>query len=311
METLIRHSTAMAKKINTPFGYFGSKNKIALQLCSDLPPHTCWVEAFCGSAALTLRKERASIEVINDIDNEVFNFFQQLREHPDALIELVSLTPYAERELVNARIPVEGLSDLERARRFLVQSMMAINGIFGKEKGGFSYSDSFSRNGQDARVSRWNNLPDRLALVVERLKKVRVENKDALKVLKRYINRPNTLVYLDPPYLGNRTNGYTKDANDIEFHTKLLHLANQAKCMIFISAYEHPLYEAMLTDGWWCKRTIATSTKGSNGIVKERLEVVWMNKHYVNALQREQLPMILTAKEKSEGRCNPEQVSIS
>ena len=48
------------KKVNAPFGYFGSKNKIALQLCAELPPHNCWVEAFCGSAALTLRKTASS-----------------------------------------------------------------------------------------------------------------------------------------------------------------------------------------------------------------------------------------------------------
>ena len=67
-----------SKKINVPFGYFGSKNKIALQLCSDLPPHNCWVEAFCGSAALTLRKEAAPIEIINDIDGDIINLFRQL-----------------------------------------------------------------------------------------------------------------------------------------------------------------------------------------------------------------------------------------
>src|SRR6185295_8273464 len=75
-------------KINTPFGYFGSKNKIALKLCADLPPHMCWVEAFCGSAALTLAKRRAPIEVINDIDGEIVNVFKQLRNHQDELCRL-------------------------------------------------------------------------------------------------------------------------------------------------------------------------------------------------------------------------------
>lgn len=306
METLTRHSSAMAKKINTPFGYFGSKNKIALQLCSDLPPHTCWVEAFCGSAALTLRKKPAQIEVINDIDSEIFNFFEQLRKNTAAFMDVVKLTPYAEQELLSARVPQEGLSDLERARRFLVQSMMSINGVFGEERGGFSYSDSFSRNGQDARVSRWNNMPQRLEEVVERLKKVRVENKDALKLMKRYLDRPNTLMYLDPPYLGERTSGYNNDANDVEFHTKMLKMANKAECMIFISAYEHPLYDKLLTDGWWCKRIIKTTTKGSDGKARARYEVVWMNKHYLKALNSSQVPMPLTKKEKSEGRLNPE-----
>lgn len=294
------------KKINAPFGYFGSKNKIALQLCSELPPHNCWVEAFCGSAALTLRKKPAPIEVINDIDNEIVNFFNQLRNNHVALCEAIELTPYAEQELSMARVHIEGLSDLERARRFLVQSMMAINGLFGEAKGGFSYSDSYSRNGHDARVNRWNNLPERLKLVVSRLKNVRVENKNALKLLQKYKNRPATLVYLDPPYLGDRTNGYNKDANDENFHKKLLSFSNEADCMIFISGYENELYDSMLTkEIGWEKRTIDTSTKDSKGNSHHRTEVVWMNKFYIKALKENKVPVELTEKESKQGKVNP------
>lgn len=299
--------TMKSKKINAPFGYFGSKNKIALQLCSELPPHNCWVEAFCGSAAVTLRKEPAPIEVINDIDNEIVNFFDQLRNNHNNLCNAIELTPYAEEELSRARIHIEGLSNLERARRFLVQSMMAINGLFGEAKGGFSYSDSYSRNGHDARVNRWNNLPKRLKLVVERLKKVRIENKDALKLLEKYKNRPATLVYLDPPYLGERTNGYNKDANDEIFHRKLLEFSNNAHCMIFISGYENDLYNSLLTEeNGWSKKTIETITKDSKGNSHARTEVIWMNKYYIKALQEQRVPIELTEKELKQGKVNPE-----
>lgn len=307
MEEVLPMKTKNVKKVNAPFGYFGSKNKIALQLCSELPPHNCWVEAFCGSAALTLRKEPAPIEVINDIDSEIVNFFEQLRNNHDALCNAIELTPYAEQELLNARTNVNNLSNLERARRFLVQSMMAINGLFGEARGGFSYSDSYSRNGHDARVNRWNNLPERLKLVVSRLKKVRVENKDALKLLNKYKNRPATLVYLDPPYLGERTNGYNRDANDEKFHKELLEFSNQAKCMIFISGYENDLYTSMLTpERGWQKKTIDTITKDSKGNAHKRIEVVWMNKHYVHAVKFNKVPVDLTSKEKVQGKVNPE-----
>lgn len=294
-------------KINAPFGYFGSKNKIAIKLSTDLPPHNCWVEAFCGSAALTFRKKPAQIEVINDIDNEIVNLFEQLRNNNEALCEKIELTPYAEQELINARIKTEGLDNLERARRFLVQSMMAINGIFGEERGGFSYSDSYSRNGHDARVNRWNNLPERLTQVVTRLKGIRIENRDARMLLKKYINRPATLVYLDPPYLGDRTNGYVEDANDENFHKELLKISNKAKCMIFISGYENTLYNLMLTEKrGWTKKTIETTTKDSKGRSHERTEVVWMNKYYLKALKTGVVPITLTEKERKQGKINPE-----
>src|SRR5688572_8603213 len=87
------------KRVNAPFGYFGSKNKIALKICKDLPPHNCWVEAFCGSAAVTLTKVPSPIEIINDIDDEIINFFEQLRKHPKKLTAQIALTPYAYKEL--------------------------------------------------------------------------------------------------------------------------------------------------------------------------------------------------------------------
>jgi len=295
------------KKINAPFGYFGSKNKIAIQLCMDLPPHNCWVEAFCGSAALTLRKKPAPIEVINDIDNEIINLFEQLRNNHEALCNAIELTPYAEQELNNARIHEDGITNLERARRFLVQSMMAINGLFGEAKGGFSYSNSYSRNGHDARVNRWNNLPERLKQVVSRLKKVRIENKDAIKLLQKYVDRPATLVYLDPPYFGKRTNGYNMDANDEDFHRRLLELSNNANCMIFISGYENELYNSILTENeGWGKKSIQTNTKDSKGQSHERTEVIWMNKNYLHALKHQKLLIEFTDKEKAQGKVNPE-----
>jgi DNA adenine methylase len=307
MSTIKLKKQEKIKKINAPFGYFGSKNKIALKLCQQLPPHNCWVEAFCGSAALTLRKHSAPIEVINDIDNNVINFFQQLRDNFDELYRAIELTPYAEQELVAARMAPIDLTNLEKARRFLVQSMMAVNGVFGEDKGGFSYSDSYSRNGHDARVNRWNNLPERLTYVANRLKSVRIENKEAKTLIQRYLNRPATLLYLDPPYLAERASGYNKDANNEHFHTELLELANKAKCMIFISGYENDLYKSILTaKSGWLKKEVETITKDTKGRSHKRIELIWMNKHYCNALRLNEVPIILTEKEKKDGKLNPE-----
>lgn len=295
------------KKVSPPFGYFGSKNKIALKLCEELPPHNCWVEAFCGSASLTLAKPPAPIEVINDIDDEIINVFKQLRENFQELCRMLELTPYARKEFEDARKKNSKDTDAERARKFLIQAMMAINGVFGEDRGGFSYSQSYSRNGKDARVNRWYNLPDRLTKVVERLRSVRVDNQDGKEILNMFIDRPATLIYLDPPYLGNRTKGYTNDLNDEEDHRELLELANEAKCMVFISGYENNLYNEILTGKkGWTKKTIATITKDSNGKSHDREEVVWMNVHYQKAVETNSIPIELTEKEQKQKKLNPQ-----
>ena len=54
----------MTIRVKPPFGYYGAKQRIAAQITRALPPHNAWVEAFCGSAAVTLAKPPAPIEII-------------------------------------------------------------------------------------------------------------------------------------------------------------------------------------------------------------------------------------------------------
>ena len=136
---------------------------------------------------------------------------------------------------------------------------------------------------------------------------VRVENKDAIELLKMFINRPATLVYLDPPYLGERKEGYANDANDQSYHLKMLEVANKAKCMIFISGYENDLYDEFLTKKrGWKRKTIDTITKDAKGQSHDRSEVIWMNKQYQTAVKMGEVPIKLTEKEKKNKKVNPE-----
>jgi DNA adenine methylase len=289
------------------FGYFGSKLRIASKLCGKLPPHNAWVELFCGSAAMTLAKTPAQIEVINDINEEITNFFRQLRENHEELIRQISLTPYSRAEFELSRINEANLTPIERARRFFVAAMMAINGCFGDMPGGFSLSNSYARGGMEARVCRWNGMPVYLESVVARLKTVRIEKKDALGLFDDFKDRPASLVYCDPPYLGDRSHGYDYDQTSVEFHHKLLSQALDAKCMVFISGYGNELYNKYLTEqNGWARETLKASTKGNNGKSFEREEVVWFNQVYQKALISNRVPVHLSKKEKKNNKVNPE-----
>lgn len=290
-----------------PFGYYGCKQRIASRIVGQLPPHNAWVEAFCGSAALTFAKKPAPIEVINDINGDIVNFFRQLRDRPAEMQRAVKLTPYAREELQIARTRVKSLTDIERARRFFVAAMMAINGSFGEAEGGFSFSNSYARRGMEARVSRWQTMPEYLMLIAERLHRVRIENKDALELLNDFLNRPATLVYLDPPYLADRKGGYENDLNSEEYHERLLKVATQAKCMVFISGYESELYSDYLTPTrGWHERRFKTTTRGHNGKNSDREEIVWYNRQYLQAVQAARIPIHLSEKEKRYRKLNPE-----
>lgn len=294
------------KKLNPPFGYFGSKNLLAKKICKDLPPHNCWVEAFCGSASLTLSKPPSLIDVINDIDDEIYNLFEQLQNNSVELCRLIALTPYARVSLEKAREIKEKDSDLEKARKFLVKAMMAINGAFGESKGGFSYSLSYTRGHKDARVNRWYNLPERLHLLTERLKHILIEKKDAIDLIKIFSNRPATLLYLDPPYYADRAQGYSNDANNEDFHKNMLNEAVNANCMVFISGYENELYKDTLTTAnGWVSREIESHTKNASGKRFVRKEVLWMNNNFVQAQNTGEIPVELTPSEIKYKKVNP------
>src|SRR5260370_14924681 len=106
--------------LKAPFGYYGCKQRLSARIVAALPPHNAGVEEFCGSAAVTLAKAPAPIEVINDIHSEIVNFFRQLRENTTELQRLIRLTPYSRQELELSRVPTETVSDIEKARRFFV-----------------------------------------------------------------------------------------------------------------------------------------------------------------------------------------------
>ena len=300
--------TLKAKPVRTPIGYYGSKRRIANKVIEMLPPHNAWVEGFCGSAALTLAKAPVPIEVINDRDGEIVNLFDQLRNNAEALCRAVALTPYAREEFkISRKSSKQGIDPLERARRFLVATMMTINATIGtSSRCGFSFSQSYARGDKEARVNRWYNLPERLEKVVERLRGVRVENRDACELLEMFANRPATLMYLDPPYFTKRAHGYVIDANDRQFHIDLLAACQKAKCMLLISGYQNSLYDETLTaEKGWTKSAIETHTRDTTGKDYARIEILWMNSQFLKAKEQNKVPIRLKRKEREQNKINP------
>jgi DNA adenine methylase len=125
--------------------------------------------------------------------------------------------------------------------------------------------------------------------------------------MEMFLKRPATLMYLDPPYFADRTNGYSVDNFDINFHVRMLETASKSKCMIFISGYNNELYNSILTrTSGWTKRTIDTITKDISGNNHDRKEVVWTNQYFQKALKLNKLLLRLTKEELRANKLNPE-----
>lgn len=288
------------------FGYYGAKQRISSSIIDLFPPHNAWVEVFCGSAAITLAKPPAPIEVINDLDGNIINVFEQIRNNKDKLINAIKLTPYSREEFKKAKQINKNDSNLERARKFLIVSMMTVNATVGNNKCGFSYSLSYARNGVEARVNRWNNLPERIENVTNRIRNVLVENQDARDIVKLFSDRPATLMYLDPPYYVSRSHNYVIDAKEKEFHKELLDICCKSKAMIIISHYENSLYREYLNRSTgWISKTIKTHTRDTSGKDFARNEILWINRNFIKAKKNNKVPIRLSAKERKDKKFNP------
>ena len=94
-----------------PFGWYGGKFSHLDWLRPLLPDCHHYCEPFAGSGAVLLNREPSPVETYNDLDGEVVNFFQVLREMKDRLIEAIGLTPDV------AGMWSSSLSDFAKARR--------------------------------------------------------------------------------------------------------------------------------------------------------------------------------------------------
>lgn len=72
----------MTNAIRAPFPWFGGKagHKIKDAILSALPPHKRYLEPFGGGASILIAKQPAEVEVYNDVNRGVVNFFRVISD---------------------------------------------------------------------------------------------------------------------------------------------------------------------------------------------------------------------------------------
>ena len=253
--------------MKTLLKYPGAKNRLAPGIVSHIPQHKVYCEPFLGSGAVFMNKEPAYNEILNDLDDDIYNFFKVVREQSEELSRLIDTTPYSRIEYSNA-FNDESISQLERARRFAVKCWQG----FGC---GNTYKTGYRRGIGDTSpnpAKAWAKLPEAIQFAAERLKNAQIEHVDALKLIKD-MHGENTFIYIDPPYMKEtrkKKNQYNHEMTD-EQHMKLLKIAKESSCKIMISAYENEIYNNTLVD--WRKEYKSTTSECS----RKRTEVIYMN----------------------------------
>jgi len=243
---------------------FGGKWNLGPWIISHFPEHVAYVEPFCGGAAVLFRKSPSDVEVINDLNGEILNFFDMLRDQPDALIRAIELTPYSRAE--HKRAMTASDTPIERARRFYVRSQQS----FSSGEASRTPSWRFQIDGHSL-VNRWNKT-SHLYTAAMRLKNVQLECDTADAIITRF-DSPDTLLYVDPPYVhSTRTSkdDYAFEMSDDE-HRALAAQLNSVEGMVVLSGYDSDLYRELYAG--WKMDSIETDTVQKT----KRVETIWIN----------------------------------
>lgn len=245
---------------------------LAPWICSNLPDaHRIYVEPFGGAASVLLKKQRSYAEVYNDLDQDVVNFFQVLRsDRASELQNMLRLTPFARAEFEIAYQEVK--DPVERARRLVVRSFMGFGANAHNVDSYSGFRASSNRSGSTP-AHDWANYPDALPALIDRLKGVLIESRDAFELISKN-DSPDTLFYVDPPYLkstrGSPRHGYAFEMSDDD-HCRLAALLQEVQGMVVLSGYPSELY-TWLYPSW--KRVEQTTFADGAG---ERTECLWLN----------------------------------
>lgn len=261
--------------------WHGGKGLLADRLVPLLPPHDTYCELYGGAAAVLLAKEPARFEVYNDLNGRLVEFFRVLRDRTEDLADAIAFTPYSREEYVRAFEPTD--DPVERARRFAVISWMTVQGFSGHDDRPTHWRrlTHMRPTGRRAPAVQWSTLDDRLRAAARRLRRVQIDKRPALELMRVYDQRDVTF-YLDPPYPMSTRTGPKRYSSEMgnQDHRALLRAARRAKGSVVISSYPNRIYAQELkgvphTD-FRVSLISANGGRGKGWSASKRLERVWV-----------------------------------
>lgn len=275
----------------TPVSWFGGKT----HLRDFILPHiedtsTVYVEPFCGSANIFFAKTPHPVEVLNDLNGDIVNFFRVLQNRRlfRTIAHRIRWTPYAVEEFIAAitllASPPPKETSLDRAWAFFVRGGMGFSGM-GDSRG--NWGRSFKASGDINMVcARWQSRISYLEAWRDRLRGAQIDCLPALDVL-AYWDSKDTVFYLDPPYVEETRaslNIYSHEMTNSD-HGRLVRAILDAKGRIVLSGYASSQYASLESNGWIrLDKTIASpmawdrGEDGAEGTRGERTEVLWVNR---------------------------------
>lgn len=242
--------------MRTPISYYGGKQSMLKHILPMIPEHAIYAEPFFGGGAVFFAKKKVKVEVINDFNGNVINFYEQLRSNFDELKTFIDVTLYS-RDTYKRALTIYNhpylFTPVHRAWAFWVATIQGFSNMIG------SWHSSNTHGKEAGNLA--NRKLDFTRELSERLIGVQIENRDAVEVIK-IMDTPNTFFYIDPPYVGANQGHYYGYKQ--EHFNELLEALSNLKGKFILSSYPNEqLNEYRVKYGWNSKDVSVGKTNGT------------------------------------------------
>ncbi|MDD3074352.1 MAG: DNA adenine methylase [Eubacteriales bacterium] len=175
--------------------WMGGKKQLREVISRQIPEDISgYIEPFGGAGWVMLYRERwARLEVWNDLDNDLYNMFMQVKFHPEELMRELEGMLHS-RRLFSEMLKNRGITEIQRAARFVY----LVRHSFGALKSSFGTGKTQSGG------VRMSLAQERILPLAKRLDMVTVENLDYRECISKYDSAKN-FFYVDPPYYKGHT----------------------------------------------------------------------------------------------------------
>jgi DNA adenine methylase len=254
--------------MKTPITYYGGKQNMVKELLTLIPDHEIYCEPFFGGGALFFAKPPSEVEVINDVNGEVVNFFKTLKTNFQELQKEIQGTLHSRELYKNAMVVYEHpelFPELKRAWAFWVLTNQGFASMIGSW--GFGKDNSKEK-------ALANKRADFTKAYESRLHKTQIENNDAIKVIDRCDSK-SSFIYCDPPYIGTNM-GHYKGYSEAEYK-KLLDKLAKLKGKFLLSSFPSSILNAYIKKYKWKTKSIKGHISVTKHTDKKKTEMLIMN----------------------------------
>ncbi|CRG48968.1 D12 class N6 adenine-specific DNA methyltransferase [Yersinia wautersii] len=218
--------------------WVGGKRRLAKHILPLFPAHTCYIEPFCGGAALYFLKETSKVEVINDVNGELINLYRVIKNH---------------------------LEEFVRQFKWALTSRQVFE--WTKAFGGKVDGQTFGTSTTRPTGLNLLRLEETLSAAHLRLSRTMIEHMGWADCVEKY-DRPHSLFYLDPPYW--QTCGYGVEFG-LDQYTQMAQLARSIKGSMIISVNDIPemrdVFKGLHMDTVSLKYSLGDNKKQANELI--------------------------------------------